>query len=46
MMPMTIDQAMQIAFEHHRAGRLAEAEAIYRQVLVHDPDHAHALTLA
>ena len=42
---MTIDQAMQIALEHHRAGRLAEAEAIYRQVLARCPDHADALHL-
>ena len=33
MTPITIDQAMQIAIEHHQAGRLAEAEAHYRQVL-------------
>jgi tetratricopeptide (TPR) repeat protein len=42
---MTIDQAMQIALEHHQAGRLAEAEPLYRQVLSHDPDHPDALHL-
>jgi tetratricopeptide (TPR) repeat protein len=42
---MTIDQALQIAVEHHQAGRLAEAEAIYRQVLTQFPDHADALHL-
>jgi protein O-GlcNAc transferase len=30
---------------HHRAGRLAEAEACYRQVLDVQPDHADALHL-
>ena len=30
---------------HHKAGRLAEAEALYRQVLTRQPDHAEALHL-
>lgn len=34
------------AFEHHRAGRLAEALAGYRSVLAVAPDHADALNLA
>jgi len=33
------------ALEHHQAGRLAEAEAIYRQVLAADPHNADALHL-
>ena len=33
MTQMTIDQALQIALGHHEAGRLAEAEGIYRQIL-------------
>ena len=45
MTPITIEQAMQIALGHHQAGRLAEAEAIYRQVLAQFPDHADALHL-
>jgi tetratricopeptide (TPR) repeat protein len=36
-----IDQALQ----HHRAGRLAEAEAIYRQILQVNPNHVDALHL-
>jgi predicted O-linked N-acetylglucosamine transferase (SPINDLY family) len=33
----------QSALEHHRAGRLAEAEAIYRQLLAQNPRDADAL---
>ena len=42
---MTIEQALHTALEHHRAGRLAQAEAIYREVLRHDPRNADALHL-
>jgi predicted O-linked N-acetylglucosamine transferase (SPINDLY family) len=42
---MTLAQAMRIAVEHHNAGRLAEAETIYRHVLAQCPDHADALHL-
>ena len=45
MTRITIDQAMQIAIGHHQAGRLAEAEPIYRQVLAQVPDHPDALHL-
>lgn len=40
---MTIPQAFEIAAQHHHAGRLAEAEAIYRQILAADPAHADSL---
>jgi predicted O-linked N-acetylglucosamine transferase (SPINDLY family) len=43
MTPITIAQAMEMAVGHHQAGRLAEAEAIYRQVLVQVPEHPGAL---
>ena len=33
------------ALRHHRAGRLAEAAELYRQVLAADPRHAHTLQL-
>jgi protein O-GlcNAc transferase len=36
---------MRVAVEHHQAGRLAEAEKIYHQVLARQPDHAGALHL-
>jgi Flp pilus assembly protein TadD len=34
-----------VALEHHRAGRRAEAEKIYRQILSEQPDYADALHL-
>ena len=45
MTPIQVEEAMQIAVGHHVAGRLAEAEALYRQVLARSPDHAKALHL-
>ena len=45
MTHVTIEQAIQIAHGHHQAGRLAEAEGIYRQVLAEVPTHADALHL-
>ncbi|MCH7539691.1 MAG: tetratricopeptide repeat protein [Proteobacteria bacterium] len=38
-------KALTAALEHHRAGRLKEAEAIYRRVLEVQPRHADALHL-
>jgi len=40
---MTISQAFDLALQHHRSGRLADAEALYRQILAVRPDHAGAL---
>jgi len=42
---MTLQQQLETGLSHHRAGRLAEAERIYRQVLAQQPDHADALHL-
>jgi len=42
---MTIPQALQIAVQHHQAGRLAQAEALYRQILAAQPDNADAVHL-
>lgn len=35
-------QTLKLALQHHRAGRLAEAEALYRQILASEPGHAEA----
>src|SRR5690349_5764092 len=40
--PMPQD-SLQIALEHHRAGRLTRAESDYRAILAADPEHADAL---
>ncbi len=40
--PQVILQEFQNAIEHHQAGRLAEAERGYRQVLALNPDHPDA----
>jgi protein O-GlcNAc transferase len=45
MSQVTIEQAMQLATARHRAGHLAKAEAIYRQVLSAQPNHPEALHL-
>lgn len=42
---MTIEQALSLAIAHHQAGRLAEAEALYRQIIEVQPEHADALNL-
>jgi predicted O-linked N-acetylglucosamine transferase (SPINDLY family) len=42
MQQMSTEQAVQVAIQHHLAGRLAEAEGIYRQVLAFQPNHAEA----
>ncbi len=41
----TIPEALQTALQHHQAGRLREAEAIYRQILQIEPDQPDALHL-
>jgi predicted O-linked N-acetylglucosamine transferase (SPINDLY family) len=41
----TIPEALNIALQHHRAGRLQEAETIYRQILQVEPRHPDALQL-
>ena len=42
---VSLAQAIELGLEHHRAGRLLEAEKIYRQVLAAEPEHADALHL-
>ncbi len=45
MFTVTPEQALGIALDHHRAGRLAEAEAIYRQLHALQPQHAEVVHL-
>ncbi len=42
---MTIAQALELAVEHHRAGRYPEAEQMYRGILESVPGHHDALHL-
>jgi len=42
---MTLAQAFDSALQHHHAGRLAEAEEIYRRILAAQPKHPDALHL-
>ena len=41
----TINETLQSGVEHHRAGRLREAEEMYRKVLELHPRHAGAVHL-
>ncbi len=45
MPALTLAQALDLAIQHHQAGRLGEAEGLYRQILAVDPNHADALNL-
>ena len=40
---MNIEQTFQLALRHHQSRRMAEAEALYRQILAADSRHAGAL---
>lgn len=41
----TIAEALEVAFQHHMAGRAQEAEVIYRRILDADPENVDALYL-
>jgi len=42
---MTLAETFDLALQRHQAGRLAEAEALYRQILAVQPNHPGALHL-
>jgi tetratricopeptide (TPR) repeat protein len=42
MAQLTIQKTFDLALEHHSAGRLREAEQLYRQILIHQPEHVDA----
>src|SRR5438105_2763513 len=44
-MMASISQALDLALHHHRAGRLPEAERLYRRILEEDPYQVEALHL-
>lgn len=39
---LSLSEAIQLALQHHQAGRLAQAERLYRKVLAADPSNADA----
>jgi tetratricopeptide (TPR) repeat protein len=43
MAERTIQQNFDLALQHHQAGRLQEAERLYREILTRQPSHAGAL---
>jgi predicted O-linked N-acetylglucosamine transferase (SPINDLY family) len=45
MATMSIEQALRTAIAHHDAGRLAEAETLYRQILAQQPENPEALRM-
>jgi protein O-GlcNAc transferase len=42
---VSIPEALQLGVQHHQAGRLADAERIYQQILAAEPENPHALQL-
>lgn len=44
-MNASIDDLIHLGLDHHRAGRLAEAERLYRDALAQEPNHPGALHL-
>ena len=43
MAQLTIQQAFDLALQHHHSGRLQDAERLYQQILAQQPDHVGAL---
>ena len=42
---LTVQEAIDLAVQHHNAGRLSDAEIIYQRILQADPNHPIALHL-
>jgi Tfp pilus assembly protein PilF len=40
-----VEKTFESAMQHHRAGQFERAEALYRQILAQEPDHADSLHL-
>jgi predicted O-linked N-acetylglucosamine transferase (SPINDLY family) len=45
MPSITVEQALLEAIDHYQAGRLVDAERIYRQILAYSPNHDRALCM-
>ena len=43
MSRMSLEEAYAVAIQHHKQGRFADAEAIYRQILSVQPDQPDTL---
>jgi protein O-GlcNAc transferase len=43
MAPINLQYSFDLALQHHRAGRLHEAEQLFRQILAQEPEHFDAL---
>jgi len=43
MAQLTLQQTFARALQHHQAGRLSDAERLYRQILAQQPEHADAM---
>jgi protein O-GlcNAc transferase len=45
MLELSVEQTLAVAMQHHQAGRWAEAQQLYEQVLARDPENPNALHL-
>ncbi|MFA7241910.1 MAG: tetratricopeptide repeat protein [Sulfuricellaceae bacterium] len=45
MNALSLQEVLRLAIQHHQAGQLAQAEALYRRILQQQPQHADALHL-
>jgi predicted O-linked N-acetylglucosamine transferase (SPINDLY family) len=45
MTELSVQQSLELALTHQKAGRMRDAELLYRAILTRDPNHADALNL-